>query len=320
MKKRSLRQCLAGATALALVGLGFCSSAEAGKLRIGMTTWVGYGPMFLARDLGFFKEGGLDVELRVIEESSLYMAAVAGGDLDGAASTVDELIKYVLAFDESHGGDGLLTQADVTSPKDLKGKQIALNEGSTSEFWFDVYLQKNGMSPDDVQITNMTADDAAAAFIAGRVPAAVTWEPHLTEVRKQDKGKVFVDSSSLPGLIVDTLALKCDVIKNQAADIKAFVKGYYKAIDYMKANPDKAAEIMGKGVGGYLEKSSDFMDAEKGVNYFDRDRNIAFFGAPPKGEMSDLINYASALWSKQGKLKMQITPETLAEPSFIKAE
>ncbi|MGT2467026.1 ABC transporter substrate-binding protein [Mesorhizobium atlanticum] len=195
---KTFRNCLMTAVSAGLLGLGLAAPADAGAIRLGMTTWVGYGPLFLARDLGYFKEAGVDVELKVIEESALYMAAVAGGDLDGAASTVDELMKYrsddlcfkyVVALDDSHGGDGVVTQADVKSLKDLKGQPVALNEGSVSEFWFNVLLKKEGMTEDDVSVTNMTADDAATAFIAGQVPAAVTWEPHLTEVRKGGKGR-----------------------------------------------------------------------------------------------------------------------------------
>ncbi|MDX8461672.1 ABC transporter substrate-binding protein [Mesorhizobium humile] len=214
---KTFRNCLMTAVSAGLLGLGLAGPANAGAIRLGMTTWVGYGPLFLARDLGYFKEAGVDVDLKIIEESALYMAAVAGGDLDGAASTVDELMKYrsddlcfkyVVALDDSHGGDGVVTQADVKSLKDLKGQPVALNEGSVSEFWFNVLLKKEGMTEDDVSVTNMTADDAATAFIAGQVPAAVTWEPHLTEVRKGGKGKVLIDSTTTPGLIVDVIALK----------------------------------------------------------------------------------------------------------------
>ena len=69
--------------------------AHAGTMKLGMTTWVGYGPLFLARDLGYFKENGLDMDLEIIEDASLYMAAVAAGQLDGNASTIDEIMKYV---------------------------------------------------------------------------------------------------------------------------------------------------------------------------------------------------------------------------------
>ncbi|WP_348632796.1 ABC transporter substrate-binding protein, partial [Mesorhizobium sp. M2D.F.Ca.ET.223.01.1.1] len=116
----------------------------------------------------------------------------------------------------------------------MKGQPVALNEGSVSEFWFNVLLKKEGMTEDDVSVTNMTADDAATAFIAGQVPAAVTWEPHLTEVRKGGKGKVLIDSTTTPGLIVDVIALKCDLIEKHPEDVKALIKGYYKAVDYIK--------------------------------------------------------------------------------------
>ena len=77
-----------GAAHLAIV------PAQAGTISIGMTTWVGYGPLFLARDLGYYKDLGLTVDLQLIEEGSLYMAAMAAGKLDGAASTLDDLMKY----------------------------------------------------------------------------------------------------------------------------------------------------------------------------------------------------------------------------------
>jgi len=117
------------------------------------------------------------------------------------------------------------------------------------------------MTEADVKVTNMTADDAAAAFIAGQIPAAVTWEPHLTLVRTQKKGKVLVDSSSTPGAIVDVVELSCSLIEKQPDDVKALVKGLYKANEFIKSDPQKAYEIMAKGVGGYLSKPEDFAAA-----------------------------------------------------------
>src|SRR6476661_5235927 len=196
MTIKTLFRLATGATAAATLAIS-ALPAEAGTMRLGMTTWVGYGPMFLARDKGFFKENGLDVDLRIIEDASIYMAAVAAGELDGNASTLDEIMKYrskdfcfkaVVALDDSHGGDGVLVQNDVKSLKDLKGKAVGMNEGSVSQFWFNILLKREGMTEKDLQITNMTADDAAAAFIAGQIPAAVTWEPHLSLVRQKKQG------------------------------------------------------------------------------------------------------------------------------------
>jgi len=208
--------------ATAALAMGVATGAQAGKLSIGHTTWVGYGTLYLARDLGYFKDAGLDVELTTIEEASMYMAAQASGQLSGSASTIDEILKYrskdfcfkaVAALDESHGGDGIVMSKDIADIKGLKGKSVAVNEGSVSQFWLSYLLKNAGMSMADVEVQNMTADDAASAFIAGRVPAAVTWEPNLTMVKQKGAGKVLVDSSSTPGVIVDVVALDCDVIE-----------------------------------------------------------------------------------------------------------
>jgi NitT/TauT family transport system substrate-binding protein len=309
-----------------IFGVSFGATAEAGEMRLGMTTWVGYGPMFLARDKGFFKENGLDVELQIIEDAALYMAAIAAGKLDGNASTIDEIMKYrspdfcfkaVVALDDSHGGDGVLVQTDVNSLADLKGKAVGMNEGSVSQFWFNILLKREGMTEKDLQITNMTADDAAAAFIAGQIPAAVTWEPHLTLVRTKNQGKVLIDSASTPGLIVDVVALTCDYIDKNPKDVEAFVKGLYKAVEFIKTNPDEAYAIMAKGVGGYLEKPADFAEAAKGVRFYDQARNIEFFGTPDKGEAADLIKLGGEIWGGFQKLKMNVDYNTLVDTQFL---
>jgi NitT/TauT family transport system substrate-binding protein len=313
-------------TAGVIAGLTLAGAATAGKMSIGHTTWVGYGPLYLARDLGYFKSAGLDVDLKVIEEGSLIMTAVAGNNLDGDASTLDEIMKYrapdfcfkvVLVLDESHGGDGVLVAGNEKSVKDLKGKQVALNEGSTSQFWFSILLAKEGLSPADVKVANMTADDAAAAFLAKRVPVAVTWEPHLSLAKKKKQGRVLIDSSATPGTIVDVVALRCDYIEKHPAEVAALVSGYYKAIDYMKKNQTKAYGIMAKGVGGFLKDPKDFADAAKGVRFFDKPMNVAFLGTAEKpGASADLLTLGSKVWSQLGKLKMDIDHATLIESKF----
>src|SRR3546814_20063022 len=84
----------------------------------------------------------------------------------------DSCLKYVLALDESSGGDGILVRDDVKTIADLKGKQVAFNEGSVSQFWLNVILKENGMSQDDIEMVNMTSDDAAAAFMENQIGRA----------------------------------------------------------------------------------------------------------------------------------------------------
>lgn len=307
--------------------LGMAATAQAGTLSIGHTTWVGYGTLYLARDLGYFKEQGLDVDFTVIEESAMYMAAQASGKISGSASTIDEILKYrskdfcfkaVAALDESHGGDGVLVGKDVTSLDQLKGKAVAVNEGSVSQFWLSYLLKQKGMSMSDLEVQNMTADDAATAFIAGRVPAAVTWEPHLSLVKQKGEGKVLIDSSETPGVIVDVVALSCDVIDKQPEDVKALVSGLYKAVEYTKQNPEKAYEIMAKGVGGYLSDPKDLAEAAKGVKFYDQAMSEKLLGTPGKeGDIAGIIKLANETWTQlQGKT-YDVSYEDLVDTRFV---
>ncbi|MGF0538917.1 ABC transporter substrate-binding protein [Agrobacterium sp. ES01] len=323
--KNVLKATIAGVAMLAATGNAF-----AGTMKLGMTTWVGYGPLFLARDLGYFKEKGLEVDLQIVEDHALAMAAEAAGELDGDAGTIDETLQYrspdfcfktVYALDDSHGGDGILAPADVNSIADLKGMEVGMNEGSVSQFWFDILLKRAGMTEADVKVVNMTADDAAAAFMADRIPVAVTWEPNLTFAKNANKGKVLVDSSETPGLIVDVLSLRCDYIEAHPEDVQALVDGLYKANEYIKTNQDEAYAIMAKGVGGWLEDPKDFAASAAGVNFYGKDLNAKFFKGGDDGEAGELIKLGLEIWGGAGKVKIEkATYDDVVEDKFLGLE
>jgi NitT/TauT family transport system substrate-binding protein len=301
--------------------------ARAEPFEIVHTTWVGYGPLYLAQELGYFKEEGVEVKLTTIEEKSLQMAAVMSGKVAAALGTVDEFLlymnknvclRYVLALDESSGGDGIIALKDIKSLPDLKGKQVAFNEGSVSQFWFNVLLKQQGMSQNDIQMVNMTADDAAAAFMADRVPAAVTWEPHLTEARNNPKGHVLVDSKSTPGVITDVMAVLCDTAQKRSNDVKAVVRAWNRAVDYWKAHPEESNAIMAKGVGGWLADPAVFGDSVKGVKFFDAATNKQYFGTPQApGSLYKIVQFAVDIWGGLGRLQVQPKPEEIITNAYL---
>src|SRR5208282_1804919 len=123
-----------------------------------------------------------------------------------------------------------------------KGKRVAVNEGSVSEFFLDVLLSKNGLKPSDLQSVNMTAGDAGTAFVAKRVDAAVTWEPWLSRGKATDFGHLLIDSSSTPGLITDVFIVKTDWAAAHPKEVAAIVKSWNEAVAYYQAHPDESIE------------------------------------------------------------------------------
>ena len=313
---------------LTLLGLSsMFGTAFAEPFKISHTTWVGYGPLYLARDLGIFKEEGVEVELITMEETTLRTAALMGGQVDGSAGTADEYplymredscLRYVLALDESAGGDGIVAINEIKSVADLKGRKVAFNESSVSQFWLNVLLKEAGLSQDDIEMVNMTATDAGTAFVAEQVDAAVTWEPHLTAGKNSAHGHLLIDSSASPGVIIDIIVVRCEVAEKRADDIRAIVRGWNRAIEYWKENPEEANAIMAKGVGGWLEDPAEFAATLEGVNFIDAATNKIYFGSPSApGPLYGTVQFAVDIWNELGNLETTVKPEDLITGEFL---
>ena len=302
-------------------------SADAGSLKLAHSTWVGYGPFYIARDKGFFKEEGVDVELVIMEDTPIKMGALMAGQIDLVASTVDEfpiymkpgkMLHYVLAVDNSKGGDGVVANKDITSIADLKGKKVAFEQGSVSQFFLNALLKDAGMTEADIEPVNMAATDAGVAFAAKQVDAAVTWEPALSQGAKSEHGHMLLTSADKPGLITDVVATTAETAVAKKDDIAAFVRAWYKAVDYSKSNPDDANAIMAKGVGGWLEDPKVFAETLSGIEYLDKAKNIEFFGsAAAPGQIEKTLGAALDIWKSFGRIQVEVKPADMIDYSFI---
>ncbi len=310
-----------GATLLLLTSGAF-AAASADTFKIGHSTWVGYGPFFVAKKKGYFKEEGLDVELVTIEDVKVRFAALAAGRIDALATTIDTMplflrpdgsrYQYLFAVDDSKGSDGVVARKEIKSVADLKGKKVAFAEGAVSQFYINVLLRQAGLDQSDIEAVNMSARDAGRAFVSGQVDAAVTWEPWLTRGQRAPHGWLLADSSQTPGLITGVVVAPVGVVKRRKAEIQALYRGWSRAVEFVKTNPEEARAIMAKGVGGWLKDPAVFAETLKGVVYYDTAMNKALFGTLSQpGSLSETIQQALDIWSGLGKLQVSVTPREL---------
>jgi NitT/TauT family transport system substrate-binding protein len=301
--------------------------ALAKTLKLAHSTWVGYGPFYIARDKGFFKEEGVDVKLIIMENTSLKMGALMAGKIDAVASTADEfpiymkpgnLLYYILAVDNSKGGDGIVSNKDIKKVADLKGKKVACEVGSVSQFFLNALLREVNLSQKDINMINMTATDAGVAFVAQRVDAAVTWEPALSQGASKEHGHILIDSSQKPGLIVDVVAVRKETMKNREAELKAFVRAWQRALDFIGENPNEAYKIMAKGVGGWLKDPAVFAETLPGIEYLTIKKNQALFGTPSNpGTLYKTVQFALDIWSDFGRVQVDAKPDDIIVQKFI---
>ena len=325
MKKRYLIGMLALLMVLGLASMGGPALASSKSMIISLPTWSGYAPLYLAKDKGFFDKHGLDVELSVTQDLSTRKQAFAGKKVDALATALDVQVtvaaagiplKIVWAFDDSFGGDGILAKSEIQSITDLKGKQVAFLRGSTSHLLLLTALDSVGMTEKDIIAVNMTAGDAGAAFVAGRVDAAVTWEPWLSK-GSEAAGHVLTSTKEFPGVIADSLSFHADYVKKNPEAVQAFVHAMQEAMEYWHEHTEESNLLMAAGMG---ITSEEFVETLAGLKLMDYEDNLAFFGT--ESEPGPL--YTTLQNSTDFYYDLKIIPEKkdikeLVEPRFLMA-
>lgn len=296
---------------LALAGCGSKQTAQPDaqkpqKIVISYTPWTGYGALFVAQEKGMFKSRGLDVELQSIEGVGDRKQALVAGKTQAMAASLDVSIsaagegvpmKFVWAFDASDGADGLIVKngKGIEKVADLKGREIAMHKGSASHFFLSTILEKAGLTDNDVKVVDMKASEAASAFMAGKVDAAVTWEPHLSKA-KAAGDIVLSTTKDTPGLIADVLAFREDFAKNNPAAVQAVVDALAEATDYIEKNPDESYKIIATA---FKMKPEDVSADAKGVKFYSLKDNVEFYGTADKpGPIYDVAKRAGAFYVK----------------------
>ncbi len=300
-------------------------AAKAEPIIIAYTPWNGYGALFIAAEKGMFKAKGLDVQIQSIEDVGARKQAIVAKKIQGMAASVDVSIaalgqgvplKFVWAFDASAGADGLLvTKASgIKSIADLKGKEIAYHKGSASHLYLTTLLKNAGMKDADVKAVEMKASEAASALMAGKVPAAVTWEPHLTKAAAA--GNIILSTTKdTPALIADVLALHEDFVKNSPDKVQALVAAMAEATEFIQKNPAEAAKIMATVL---KEKPEETLEGNKTIQFYNLKDNVALFGTAEKpGALQDVAKIAGEFYVGQKILDKVPDTSKVFDSTFI---
>lgn len=328
---------IAAITALALaLPLAACSQSGSDQassqspsdspVKIARSSWIGFFPLDLAQQKGFFKKHGVDLQTTSIESKADSKSALAANRIQGIATTVDTnlmsstqgvKLTIPLVLDTSTGADGLVATSSIKSFKDLKGKKVALDTtGGASYFWFNYELKKNNMKLSDVNVQSMSSGDAGSAFVAKKVDAAMTWQPWLDKANATSFGHVLMDSSASPGVIVDCLGLSSDFVKNNPKKVAGIIEGWNDALAYMKSNPSDAYSIMAKVADEDASSLKTQMTTQ--ITFYDKSGNKEFFGtASNKGPIYSLADSANTIWRDAGLTTKNADVDSLINPTFV---
>jgi NitT/TauT family transport system substrate-binding protein len=300
-------------------------SSASGKMSLGITEWIGYTPLYIAVEKGFFKELGLDFSLVSFGSNLEMRAAFLGGKVDGQANVASEAVmdahagkdfKIVLVADNSQGGDGILARKKITDLQAFKGQTIAVELGGVSHFFLLQVLKEVGLSSRDVKLINASPDAAAAAYGAGKVDIAVTYAPYLSQANAtQPDGRIIYDTSKMPTAIIDIYSFGSQFVATYPKAVRAFIQGVFKGIDYLRTNPPEALAIAAKQ---FKITPKELEKQLKGVKLEDLSTNKEMLGNPNSQlYLLNLLNELGSFLKDQGQIKTVPDMSKYIDPSFV---
>jgi NitT/TauT family transport system substrate-binding protein len=292
MEMGSWRRAALGLAASLAMGTAFAAGARADDtIRILCPTWSGYAPVFVAQELGYFKNLGIDVSIKFEDERANVMAAMARGDIEMDMRTVGEYQGkprdaktpgvIIGTIDESLGGDGVIASGDITSVEQLKGKVVASEPNIPGRLLLQLELKKHGLTLADMEVKQIATADTVAVFTDTSIAAVVSYQPYLSQAIDKvptRKPHALISSATFPGIIVDVIIVRQDDLKANPDKYKKYMIALFKAIEYFKTNK---ADFVKLAAPHYNLSAEEFAASIEGsLVYTDYKQTAGYLGKP----------------------------------------
>jgi NitT/TauT family transport system substrate-binding protein len=271
MQRRTLvGSTLAGGVWMVLRGsVSAAAKLEKDKIILGVggKPLLYYLPLTIAERKGFFEQQGLQVEINDFGGGAKSLQALLGGSVDVVTGAYEHTIRMqakgqdIRAVVELGRFPGIVlavkkSLADkVKSPRDLKGMKVGVTApGSSTNFFVNYLLAKEGLTPEEVSFIGVGAGPTAvAAMKKGEIDAIANLDPVIAKLEQDGDVVVLADSRTEAGTraIFDganpaaVLYTKAEFIQNNPNTVQALVDAFLAALRWIAdASPEEIASAV----------------------------------------------------------------------------
>lgn len=229
---------------------------ELKKVRIGYPS-LGFrqGHIWVAKEEGFFKKYGLDVEPVFLRGGQLAIQALAAGD--PPIMSIGQVVQAdlsgfnlaLVAGVESYYDFSIFGRPGITRLEQLKGKRLGISGyGAATQFAAAIVAKHLNLDPNkDLTLVPGGPDaERLAALSTGKIDASVFNSSTVPVAKKMG----FNELAYLPDLGVEVqgngLATTRSFIKSNRETVKAALKGYIEGIYFIFQNKAAAQKVFAK--------------------------------------------------------------------------
>ncbi|WP_277972559.1 taurine ABC transporter substrate-binding protein [Pantoea agglomerans] len=258
-------------------------------------------------DNSFAKESGASVDWRKFDSGAGVLRAMASGDVQignigssplAVAAAQKLPIEAFLLASQLGNSEALVVKKNITTPKDLIGKRIAVPFISTTHYSLLAALKHWGIKPSQVQLVNLQPPAIIAAWQRGDIDGAYVWAPAVNELEKE--GKVLTDSAEVGSWgspTLDVWVVRKDFAQQHPEIVTAFARSALDAQQAYLNNPDswlKQSDNLSK-----LSRLSGVPEAQvpglvKGNTYLTAQQQVEQLGKPVNKAIVDTAQFLKA--------------------------
>jgi NitT/TauT family transport system substrate-binding protein len=257
--------------ALSAAMLVACGSDEGEKaatggvveLKVGALPIVDDAPLFVAIEKGFFEKERLKVTPQMAQGGAAIIPSLQSGDVQfGFSNSVSTLIASskglklkVVAMGVTGGKTektaypgGILVKESsrVRRPEDLANTTIGVN--TLNNIWDVVIkasLEKHGVAPEQVKLTEIPFPEAQAALDKDRIPAAGIVEPFMTAMEQGGARNVINPFAvTAPALEISEYVTTEQYFEENRDVVERFARAMAAANEYARTHPAAVRQVL----------------------------------------------------------------------------
>jgi NitT/TauT family transport system substrate-binding protein len=266
---RISRRTFTASLAATALGSRLARAQSADKVKVGMFPISSSLPFYVALDLGYFKDLGIEPEITKLMGGPPNVAALMTAQIEVSAVLVTleglnanvkkpgvamyiamhaQNAKYRMEQFVAGAKSGIKTLAD------FKGKKLLCSPGPANLNTAKGILAKIGLKDGEYSIDTLDQGQHVGAIKAGTFDGGYTLEPSATIIEKTGAGYTVeagvISKYILGDVDANAFAAGCaftsDFIKARPDVAKRFAAGWSKAIDYIRAEPAAARKHLAK--------------------------------------------------------------------------
>ena len=247
-----IRKLLAGLIALSVL-LAACAAprTEDAALKIGVLPILEALPMYAAEAQGYFKRDGVAVEFVPVASAAERDQLMQAGQIDGMINDIVSTVLYnkdeprigIVRIARTALPDtaqySILAARDsgIAGPEDLKGVPIGISEGTIIAYVTDRLLQQAGLSPEDIQTTNVPRINERLQLLGEGQLKAATLPAPSSLLAEQGGAMVVVDDRANPKIGNSVLSFSTAALQSKPNTVRKFLAALDQAVADVNADP-----------------------------------------------------------------------------------